>query len=139
MKLLSGFAAVVFGASLALCQSQPTIKQTRIQRSSPASGQEMFNMYCAVCHGKDGKGGGPAAAALKKSPGDLTQLTKKNSGKFPGPAVAQSITGEQSIVAHGSKDMPVWADLFRQTGQNESEVRLRIANLTRYIEGMQAK
>ena len=137
MKLLPGIAAVVFGASLALCQSQPTIKNTRIQPSSPASGEEMFNMYCAVCHGKDGKSGGPATPALKKAPSDLTQLTKKNNGKFPGPAVAQSINGEQSIVAHGSKDMPVWGALFRQTGQNESEVRLRIANLTRYIEAMQ--
>ncbi|MDZ4796557.1 MAG: c-type cytochrome [Bryobacteraceae bacterium] len=139
MKLLRGIAAVVFGASLALCQSQPTIKATRIQRSSPASGKEMFDMYCAVCHAKDGKGGGPAAAALKKSPGDLTQLTKKNNGKFPGPAVAQSINGEQGVLAHGSKDMPIWGELFRQTGQNESEVRLRIANLARYIEAMQAK
>lgn len=139
MKLLPGIAAVALGASLALCQSQPTIKATRIQRSSPASGQEMFNMYCAVCHGKDGKGGGPAAAALKKSPGDLTTLSKRNSGKFPGPAVVQSINGEQGILAHGSKDMPVWGELFRQTGQNESEVHLRLANLTKYIEAMQGK
>ncbi len=139
MKLMPGIVAVVLGAGLALCQSTPTIKQTRIQRSSPASGEEMFTMYCAVCHGKDGKGGGPAAAALKKAPGDLTQLTKRNNGKFPGPAVAQSINGESSIVAHGSKDMPVWGELFRQTGQNQSEVHLRIANLTKYIEGMQAK
>lgn len=94
-------------------------------------------MYCAVCHGKDGKGVGPATPALKKAPSDLTQLTKRSGGKFPGPAVAQSITGDQSIVAHGSKDMPVWGELFRQTGQNDSEVRLRIANLTRYIEAMQ--
>lgn len=139
MKLLPGLLAVAFGASLALCQSKPTIKATRIQRSSPASGQEMFNMYCAVCHGKDGKGGGPAAPALKKSPGDLTQLSKNSAGKFPGPAVAQAINGEQSVTAHGSKDMPVWGELFRQTGQNESEVRLRIANLTRHIESLQAK
>lgn len=96
-------------------------------------------MYCAVCHGKDGKGGGPAAPALKKTPGDLTTLSQRNDGKFPGPAVAQSINGEQSVTAHGSKDMPVWGELFRQTGQNESEVHLRVANLTRYIEGLQKK
>lgn len=139
MKLLPGLVTVALGASLALCQSQPTIKNTRMQRSSPASGPEMFNMYCAVCHGKDGKGGGPAAAALKKVPTDLSQLTKAHNGKFPGPAVAQAINGDQSIVAHGSKDMPIWGELFRQTGQNEAEVRLRIANLTKYVEGLQAK
>lgn len=139
MKLLPGLAAVVLGASLALCQSQPNLKKTRIQRTSASSGQEMFNMYCAVCHGSDGKGGGPAAPALKNAPSDLTTLSRRNNGKFPGRAVVQSINGEQNIVAHGSKDMPVWGELFRQTGQNEAEVHLRLANLTKYIEDMQGK
>jgi mono/diheme cytochrome c family protein len=99
----------------------------------------MFDMYCAVCHGKDGKGGDPAAPALKKSPTDLTTLAKRNGGTFPGNAVVQSITGEQAVTAHGSRQMPVWGELFRQTGQNQSEIHLRMANLTKYIEAMQSK
>ncbi|MBZ5572099.1 MAG: cytochrome c [Acidobacteriia bacterium] len=48
---------------------------------SPASGQQMYSAYCAVCHGNDGKGGGPAAEALKVPPPDLTVLARKNGGK----------------------------------------------------------
>jgi mono/diheme cytochrome c family protein len=37
-----------------------------------ARGQKLFQTYCMVCHGTDGKGTGPAAAALPHPPADLT-------------------------------------------------------------------
>jgi cytochrome c553 len=37
-----------------------------------ASGQTIFNESCAACHGRGGKGDGPAATALKQKPADLT-------------------------------------------------------------------
>jgi hypothetical protein len=62
-------------------------------------------------HGKDAKGDGPAAAALRVSPANLTELAKKNNGKFPADHVAtvqrSSISG-----AHESPEMPVWGPLF---------------------------
>jgi len=35
------------------------------------SGQEIFNKHCAMCHGTDGRGDGPAAAALNPPPADF--------------------------------------------------------------------
>jgi len=35
------------------------------------SGQEIFNQHCAMCHGTDGRGNGPAAAALNPPPADF--------------------------------------------------------------------
>ena len=101
----------------------------------------MFVTYCAVCHGQDGKGAGPAAEALKKPPADLTQLTRKNNGKFPDQRVSLVIsTGPSEILAHGSKEMPVWGDLFKHLGSNDpGVVRLRVVNLTDYIKSIQAK
>jgi mono/diheme cytochrome c family protein len=37
-----------------------------------ARGQQLFQNYCMVCHGTDGKGTGPAAKALPHPPADLT-------------------------------------------------------------------
>ena len=37
-----------------------------------ARGQQLFQTYCMVCHGADGKGTGPAAVALPHAPADLT-------------------------------------------------------------------
>jgi hypothetical protein len=93
-----------------------------------------------VCHGKDGKGGGPAATALKVPPNDLTKLSANAGGKYPALHVSSVIRGEADLPAHGSKDMPVWGPLFWRMSQgHEAEVQQRIANLNGYIESLQGK
>jgi hypothetical protein len=54
--------------------------------------------------------------------------------------VASAIRGDINVPAHGSKDMPIWGNLFWHMSQgHEGEVQLRVANLTNYIESLQAK
>ena len=133
----------ITSAGLAVLLAQtPTIRKVPLAPTSPGSGKEMFETYCAVCHGPDGKGNGPAAPALKKSPADLTQLTRKSTnGKFPELRVSQVVaSGPAEILAHGSPDMPVWGQLFRSLGSgDEGVVRIRIVNLTDYVKSIQAR
>jgi mono/diheme cytochrome c family protein len=120
--------------------NQKVIQHAAIQFTSPASGQEMYTAYCAVCHGTDGKGAGPAASALKVPPADLTQLSKSNRGKFPAMKVMPAISGESGVPAHGSREMPVWGSLFWNMSHGHGgEVQQREANLTKYIESLQAQ
>ena len=121
-------------------QSQSSeVKKAPIQTTSATSGSEMFNSYCAPCHGKDGKGNGPAATSLKNPPANLTELAKKNGGKFPADHVSKVLKSGVSG-AHGSTDMPVWGPLFSQvSGRDEAIVQMRISNLVRYIESLQEK
>lgn len=95
----------------------------------------MFNSYCAVCHGKEGKGNGPAASALTKVPADLTQISARNGGKFPDVRVQRYIEGADAVTAHGTRDMPMWGDLFRSLSQDSAQ--MRIAGLTEYIKSLQ--
>jgi mono/diheme cytochrome c family protein len=100
----------------------------------------MFNSYCAVCHGTDAKGNGPAASAMKTVPTDLTGLAKKNDGKYPASHVAAVIRGQASTPSHGSQDMPIWGPLFSSIDQGrQGQVHQRVANLVAYVEGLQAK
>jgi mono/diheme cytochrome c family protein len=145
-KVIWMFAAlIVFTCTVAAQdktqdQSTKTIQHAAIKPTSPASGEEMYKTYCAVCHGTDGKGNGPAASALKTPPTDLTQLSKKNGGKFPALKVSGAIRGEGDVAAHGTKDMPVWGSLFwGMSHGHEGEVQQRVANLTKYVESLQAK
>ena len=108
--------------------------------TSATSGKEMYLAYCATCHGKEGKGDGPAASALKVPPADLTTLSKRNNGEFPSVHVVNLLTGSNGVAAHGSKEMPVWGPVFMaMEHQHTSAARLRIANLAEYIKSLQRK
>lgn len=140
------FAALIMFTCAVAAQDQTqdqtgtVLKHVPVKATSAASGEDMYTHYCAVCHGRDGKGGGPAASALKVAPADLSVLSKNNRGKYPSLKVSTAIRGDGAISAHGSKEMPVWGPLFRAISQgHESEVQQRVANLTRYIESLQAK
>lgn len=133
---------LVVAASLCLAQDQtPVVKQTPIKQTNPTSGKEMYASYCAPCHGITGKGDGPAAGAMKATPTDLTQLTKKNGGTFPANRLVSVLKfGEGTTQAHGSAQMPVWGPLFQSLDKfHDSAVQQRISNLVNYIETLQAK
>ena len=120
--------------------TRPVIQKTPAGRTSVSSGKEMYHAYCAACHGPDGKGDGPASPALKSLPSDLTNLAKRNAGKFPELRVFGAINGDLRVTAHGSKGMPTWGAVFRQMdGAGVPSVKLRIRNLTKYIESLQVK
>ncbi|HEV2467609.1 MAG TPA: c-type cytochrome [Candidatus Sulfotelmatobacter sp.] len=145
MKFISVAAILVMISAFAAGQNAPaqsstTVKHVPITSTPSNSGKAMFNNYCAVCHGADAKGNGPAASAMKTSPTDLTLLAKNNGGKYPAAHVAAVIKGQAAMPSHGSQDMPVWGPLFRSIDQGrEAQVQQRIANLVAYVEGVQAK
>ena len=119
---------------------EPSIKRGPAPRTSAASGHEMYVAYCASCHGKEGKGGGPAASALKTPPPDLTTLAKGNNGKFPADHVYQIIRGDVNMPAHGNKEMPVWGPVFlAMSGAQPAQVQMRLTNLSQYLESLQQK
>lgn len=135
---------LLFCTFIALCGlgvSQKTrVVTVPAPRTSATSGKEMYLAYCATCHGKEGKGDGPVASALKVPPANLTTLSKRNNGKFPSVQVVNAITGRGGVRAHGSKEMPVWGPIFMtMEHQHQSEVRLRVANLADYIKSLQQK
>jgi hypothetical protein len=106
-----------------------------------ARGQARPHHRCAVeLRQTDAKGSGPAAAAMKSAPADLTQLAQENGGKYPSAHVASVIRGQATIPSHGSQDMPIWGPLFSSISQgHEGQVQQRTANLVQYIETLQAK
>jgi mono/diheme cytochrome c family protein len=121
-------------------ESQTTVKREAAPMTSPASGKEMFMSYCASCHGKNAKGDGPAANALKQLPADLTTLAKRNGGKYPSDKVTSILRGQAKLMAHGDQEMPVWGPVFWRMSQGrEEQVQMRIANLNHYLESLQEK
>jgi mono/diheme cytochrome c family protein len=139
-RVLVPILALSLILGVAAAQNPPEIKKVPVTQTSPTSGKEMFTTYCAVCHGKDGKGGGPAAAALKKAPADLTTLSARNNGNFPAVKVSRYIQGLDQVDAHGSRDMPMWGEMFRSLDKNNAAMlQMRVSNLTDFVKTLQAK
>ncbi len=142
IRYLASLVMLAFASGVvATAQEAKTeVKHVTAPVTSPASGKEMFVSYCAPCHGKDAKGDGPAAAALKSPPADLTTLAKRNGGKYPSDKVTSILRGQATLVPHGDQEMPVWGPVFwKMSGGHEELVQERIANLNRYLESLQGK
>ena len=128
----------VYPGSTAFAQDQQ-VKTEPSKQTAPLSGAGMFKDYCAVCHGKDGKGNGPAAPELKQPPANLTTLAKRHRGKFPDLYVEQVLRNGAKAPAHGDAEMPVWGPLFRSMDSDPAIMYVRISSLVSYIKSLQVK
>ena len=128
-------AVVALGLSAGAAGAQTKVDKGPIKNTPASDAGAMFTTYCAVCHGKEGKGDGPAAKALAKTPADLTKLSARNNGQFPEIRVRRYIEGLDEVAAHGTRDMPMWGDLFRSL--NRDTAQIRVEALAQYLKAMQ--
>jgi mono/diheme cytochrome c family protein len=106
------------------------------------SGKELFNRFCASCHGTGADGNGSVAAFFKLKPPDLTGLARRHGGAFPSEQVRQIIDGRTRIAPHGSREMPVWGLEFIMAGEGspdaEKQSEAVISKLVAYLASIQA-
>ena len=130
----------LIGSGSGLAQTtEKKIEKVPMVQSDPSSGPQMYKDYCAVCHGADGKGGGPAASALKTPPPDLTTMAKRYGEQSVALKVDATLRFGAGNKTHGTADMPVWGPLFSATDKSQTAVAMRINNLSKYVESLQQK
>jgi mono/diheme cytochrome c family protein len=104
-------------------------------------GHRYFVRYCSACHGSEGRGNGPATAALRSPPADLTRIAQRRGGHFPVTEITAYIDGRSEVPAHGSRDMPVWGERFGEiVGHDllgETVVRSHLQLLIAYLQAIQ--
>jgi mono/diheme cytochrome c family protein len=137
--LSQSFVWGVIGSSLLslVCASAgaQTIQQGTAPRIQSIEGVDTYKALCAVCHGAQAKGNGPAAPALKKAPADLTGISRRHAGKFSDADVEEMIVAKQ--VAHGTREMPIWGPVFDAMASDRTFSKLRMANLVAYLKSIQ--
>jgi hypothetical protein len=142
LGLLGLFLAVLLiGQGTGMSQPKgPTLKMIAIAYSQPESGKQMFNDYCAACHGMEGKGTGPAVQFLRVPPPDLTTMDLRYSKQSVGLKVSSLLRFGTTNSAHGTLDMPLWGRLFNSlNGGSQVVVDLRVRNLSDYVDSIQKK
>lgn len=93
----------------------PLVLLACVEQDEP-TGREDFATFCAACHGTSGQGDGEAAAGLDRKPADLTQLSARNNGAFPGTRVMAKIWGYTGGAPGGqgvSSPMPEFGPLLQ--------------------------
>ena len=121
-------------------QTPPAQEEPQATMDPIASGKASFDRYCMGCHGADGKGTGELGTDLAMAPADLTQIKARNNGNFPVDAVFQTIDGVDDIEAHGTREMPVWGNIWEEQGGESvprETVEKRINELVEYIRSIQ--
>ena len=102
-------------------------------------GSRLYRTHCATCHGTAGRGNGPLAEQLRRTPVDLTKYTARNGGVFPRERVSRIIDG-RDVPPHGDREMPIWGDVFKREGSGSAnEVKTRIDAILRYLESIQER
>lgn len=126
-------------ASTALLITLPLAAQAEDLSSYTAP--QLFQRFCASCHGREGKGDGPVAPFFKLAPPDLTGLSRRSGGTFPSERVRRIVDGREVVSPHGARQMPVWGlELAMAAGdsaQGRQQAEKSIAMLVEYLKTIQ--
>jgi mono/diheme cytochrome c family protein len=110
-----------------------------------AKGRITYRRYCASCHGADADGKGNVAQFLTVAPPDLRTFLQRYDGEFPEELIYESVDGRKVVRTHGSRDMPIWGEVFQSplvetsTADESGEERAdrKIRELVYYLETLQ--
>jgi mono/diheme cytochrome c family protein len=104
------------------------------------SGEELFQRFCASCHGESGRGDGPVARGLAVAVPDLTAISRRYDG-FPAARIRETIDGRGLVNAHGARTMPVWGyEFWVESGADivaEREMRELVDKLVEHVRSLQ--
>ena len=105
------------------------------------SGAELFERFCAACHGSGARGNGPVASSLNVLVPDLTTIGNRY-GEFPATLIRDVIDGRGiDMRAHGTRTMPVWGyEFWVEEGGDvvaQTSVRDAIDKLVEYLRSIQ--
>ena len=121
--------------------SLPVLAGLVLSSVAMAQGRLLYLENCVACHGLYGGGDGPVGGVLKVGVPDLRYLSALAGGTYPDERVRRVIDGQEQILSHGDRYMPVWgSEFWLQEGadeQAEQAVGRRIQDLVDYLSSIQ--
>jgi mono/diheme cytochrome c family protein len=94
-------------------------QQARAANAPLVAGREIYRGRCAACHGPQGRGNGPAAAAMNPRPTDFAN---------PGQRTTTSDFAVGEVVEHGRRGMPAFGRML---------TRVQIDSVVAYVRSLQ--
>jgi len=82
------------------------LQAARSASQAPVSGRDIYRSKCAACHGPEGRGNGPAAAAMNPRPSSFADSARRQ-------ATTDVAVGE--VIEHGRRSMPAFGRMLSRT------------------------
>ena len=64
-------------------------------------------------------------------------ISRRSGGIFPVARVRKFMVGDEAILGHGSREMPIWGPIFHQIQEDRDYGEIRLQNITDYLKSMQ--
>lgn len=136
-----GAPALAVSVCATVLAGTPVAADEPVDHALAELGAPYFERYCVSCHGARGRGDGPVSAVLLSPPANLTRIAARRGGLFPAGEIAQKIDGRFAVAAHGSREMPIWGEVFSQgipeSDSAESIARGKVLVLVEYLKSIQ--
>lgn len=130
-------AALAIATFTALAACKPN------EMPGASDGRRLYVENCAMCHGPDLTGNGPAARGLNPPPKDLTLITARHDDSFPRAKVLSILDGYTRVDLPGN-NMPEFGELLKgdlvpvDTGDGRmTPTPRKLAALLEYLETIQ--
>lgn len=130
----------IVGLTIAVSALTPPMPLAAVA-DAEVSGSQLYQRYCASCHGRAARGDGPVAPSLKTVVPDLTRIAERHDGSFPTNWVYRVIDGREAMMAHGPREMPIWGyEFWHEQGADANaggKARELIDRLVAYLRDIQ--
>ena len=131
----------VLGVSVALMALAAPILSAQSNRPTGAerwqaisNGAYAYDLYCADCHGPNGRGNGVMVARLRTPVPDLTRISARRT-RFDRTFIVEHILATNTTER---APMPAWGAVLRShNGRSEAYTLLTAHNLMRHVEALQ--
>jgi mono/diheme cytochrome c family protein len=146
LALAGGVILAVAPAEETPAEQQPTIQVRamtleEMHRLPKATGEELYTLFCAACHGLDGTGDPVARRALNTPLPDITQLRAKGEqGEYPRLHVAYVLrhpVSEGHLTDEQLATMPNWGQVLTRAGCDRVLETSIVQRLVDHVEALQ--
>ena len=124
--LLSASGAIRAGQRSRKCRSSPCRRETPRRCSIPIAPSATEKRERAT---------DPRRRRSRKCQPTSRRSAPGTEASFLTSECQRYIEGADQVTAHGTRDMPMWGDLFESIGQDTAQ--MRVAGLTEYIKSLQ--
>lgn len=92
--------------------TEQAVQSTQIEAVSPANGWQIYNEYCAICHGNTGRGDGEHAARFENPVPDLGDHERTR-------AAVPQVWYDLVSAGHPEQNMPAFMDLLSESQRRD--------------------